>query len=133
MAKGGSWKLEGLDQLERFFAAATPVVLDAATAAVVVEANETMTEAKLETPVLTGVLRGSGTVFPAQRSRDGVTVELGFGGPAASYVVPVHEVLTAHHPVGNAKFLEIPVLRHAKSFGSNVARHVGRALAGLRR
>ncbi len=49
-----------------------------------------------------------------------VTAEIGYGGPAdrvnprtgqlvSSYMFYVHEDLAKHHPVGQAKFLEVPV------------------------
>ena len=71
-------------------------------------------------PVDTGTLRASGYVTEPKREGDQVTIEIGFGGPAAkinpvsgessdSYAIFVHENLEAHHPVGQAKFLEQPL------------------------
>jgi hypothetical protein len=72
-------------------------------------------------PVDTGTLRASGYVGEPAYERDShVSVEIGFGGPAAkinpvtgqsadSYAIFVHENLEAHHTVGQAKFLEIPL------------------------
>src|SRR3990167_2541856 len=70
-------------------------------------AEAVMTKAKLLTPVDTGALRSSGHVQD-QSSASVVRIVLGFGGPSAGYAVYVHENLHAHHPVGQAKFLETP-------------------------
>ena len=79
-----------------------------------------MTDAKLQTPVDTGNLRASGHVTEPEIVNDSwLTVTLGFGGPAGSgsgqnqdvgYAVYVHEDLSKHHPIGHAKFLELPML-----------------------
>lgn len=42
-------------------------------------------------PVMDGALRNSGHVSEPERIPDGVRVEIGFGGPAASYALAVHE------------------------------------------
>lgn len=91
------------------------------------EGETVTTEAKRQTPVLTGALRSSGHVVgPSVGGRDSkgrfaantLLVTISFGGPAGSdgpggvfvgYAIYVHEDLTAHHAVGNAKFLEIPL------------------------
>lgn len=70
-------------------------------------------------PVDTGALRSSG--YTAEPVYDGmtVTVDMGYGGPAAQinpktgestdgYALIVHENLDAFHKVGTAKFLEMP-------------------------
>lgn len=61
-------------------------------------------------PVETGALRNSALVTPDPV--DELAVALSFGGAAAPYAVYVHENLTAHHPVGEAKFLERAALEH---------------------
>ena len=123
--------VKGLGGLERFCARALDVVMDAGARALVVEGNETMTDAKEQTPVDTGTLRASGTVFPPERTATRATVSLGFGG-AATYAVPVHERLDVSHPNGgNAKFLERPTLARAPSLGRAIAAEVERALKRL--
>lgn len=70
-------------------------------------------------PVDTGTLRSSAYVEEPKQEGDVITVEIGYGGPAAkinpktgesadSYAIYVHENLQAFHKVGVAKFLEIP-------------------------
>lgn len=69
-------------------------------------------------PVDTGALRSSGHVQPPVEAGPVVTVTLGYGGPAGAtvkgayvgYAIYVHENLTARHPVGQAKYLEQPLL-----------------------
>lgn len=70
------------------------------------ESEKIITDAKRLTPVLTGDLRNSGFVRPPLICKSGVSVELGFGGAAASYAVFVHERVDIPHKVGQAKFLE---------------------------
>lgn len=77
------------------------------------EAQIELTEAKRRTPFLTGALRGSGIVEPPVQSGNTLSVTIAFGGPAADYAVYVHENLEAHHPVGQAKFLESTLLESA--------------------
>lgn len=81
--------------------------------ALYIEAQIELTEAKRRTPFLTGALRGSGIVEPPVQSGNTLSVTIAFGGPAADYAVYVHENLEAHHPVGQAKFLESTLLESA--------------------
>lgn len=60
-------------------------------AALYQEAETIMTEAKAEVPVDLGELRGSGHVDTPVIEGPVVSIQLGFGGPSASYAVYVHE------------------------------------------
>lgn len=73
-------------------------------------------------PVDTGALRASSYVTQPRVEGSVIRVELGYGGPAAQinpksgepasgYALYVHENLEAHHPVGQAKYLEVPFLQ----------------------
>lgn len=64
------------------------------------------TEVKSRTPVDTGTLRAG--IHVTGPEMDGRTIRTAIvaGGPSAPYALHVHENLTAHHPVGGAKFLE---------------------------
>ena|SRR3990167_5265998 len=96
------------------------------------EGEGTMTEAKLLTPVESGNLRASGHISLPVISGTEVSLVLGFGGPAGSgnqgqtnaesvgYAVYVHENLQAHHPVGQAKFLETAVKARTVGMGSRL-------------
>ncbi len=86
------------------------------------QAETIMTKAKALTPVDTGNLRASGHVLPPHLEGSQLVVTLGFGGPAASYAVWVHERLNVHHPVGQAKFLETAVLEAMRTLKSELAR-----------
>ena len=114
----------GLDALVaklRAIATATPT---RAAAALYAEAGIEMTEAKRRTPVETGALRSTGVVADPEVTGARVTVLMGFGGPAVDYAVPVHENLEAHHPRGQAKFLE-SVLNESAPF---LAQRIGTRL-----
>lgn len=84
-------------------------------AALYQEAEVEMTESKRRVPVDTGTLRASGHVQQSEMAADGVSVTMGYGGPAVDYALIVHEDLEAHHAVGEAKFLE-NVLRESAPF-----------------
>jgi len=87
-----------------------------------------MTAAKQDyVPVDTGALRASGYVAPPELLPTGATIELGFGGPAAPYAVFVHEDLTKHHPVGQAKYLELPVRARLQGMPAVLAERVNEA------
>jgi hypothetical protein len=101
--------ITGLDALQRTLRALGDQAMQGAKVALTREAETIMTTSKREVPVDTGALRASGAVTTPEVSGSAVSVTLGFGGPAVSYAVPVHENLRAHHPVGHAKFLERPL------------------------
>ena len=65
----------------------------ALTRALVEEAEDLMADSKQVVPVDTGNLRDSGTVLPPKRGVGlmDVSVEAGYGGPAAPYALVVHE------------------------------------------
>jgi hypothetical protein len=94
------------------------------------EANQTMAEAKLITPVgqysvgskkVGGTLRDSGFVDEPQISGTTIEVPLGFGGAAEAYALVQHEHTEYHHDVGEAKFLEKPMLQHASGLAERLA------------
>jgi len=62
-------------------------------------------------PVDTGNLRNTGHVSPPVKEGQTILVQLGFGNNTVEYALIVHEDLYAHHPVGQAKYLEIPFSR----------------------
>jgi len=77
-----------------------------------------MTEAKQRTPVDTGALRASGSVTGPTAGGTTASMRLIF---AASYARAVHENLTAHHRVGQAKYLESVILEHRRTFARELA------------
>ena len=87
-----------------------------------------MTEAKQRTPVKTGALRASGTVWGPMQDGGDLVVVMGFGvvpSVSVAYAVEVHENLEAHHPRGGqAKFLESVVLESAPYLAQRVAEQI---------
>lgn len=136
---GPSFKVEfrGLPALVKRLDAQRRNIGPAVASALYREAEETITDAKRITPVDEGVLRSSGHVQLPVQDGDRIVVQMGFGGPAGSgnhagdtnqkdvgYAVYVHEDLDAHHPVGQAKFLEQPLGERRGGFADRVARRV---------
>lgn len=76
-----------------------------------------MTEMKRRTPKATGALRASGLVIGPTAVGDAWEVHMVFGGPAAPYAWFVHENLRAHHPFGQAKYVESVVVEHQRTIG----------------
>lgn len=93
------------------------------------KAEDIMAKSKAEyVPVNTGALRGTGHVQPViYDGSGGVTVIMGYGGPAAPYAGVVHERMDMVHPVGGAKYLERPYLTEVFSEPS-LATQIGDAI-----
>lgn len=93
------------------------------------EAERIMTASKQDyVPVQTGALRASGFVDEPVLTATGGSVTLGFGGPAAPYAVIVHEDLTKRHPVGQAKYLEVPLRAAIQGMAGVLKQRVGDAI-----
>lgn len=94
------------------------------------EANVIMTAAKQDyVPVDQGALRASGFVEPPKvLSLTRVSVDMGFGGPAAPYAVIQHEDLTLRHTVGGPKYLEIPLKARLAGMPAVIKAHVDNAV-----
>lgn len=113
-------KTQGLKNLSRQLKEKPEKVLHALEKSMYQEMEGIITQAKELTPVDTGALRSSGFVRLPERAGSTVNVVAGFGGPAGSgnvgetnrkdvgYAVRVHEDTVVFHPVGMAKYLEIP-------------------------
>lgn len=119
--------LDGLDAFVGTLLEFKARVAQAVAAGLYMEGNIIMTEAKRQTPVDTGTLRGSGFVALPTIEPGRIELEIGFGGPARSYAVEQHENLFYRHPVGNAKFLERPMNAHETLFADEVASLASRA------
>lgn len=83
------------------------------------EGQGILTQSRELCPVDTGALRASGYVSVPVRQGQYLVMEIGYGGVAAQvnpktgqstdgYALIVHENLEAFHPVGQAKYLEVP-------------------------
>lgn len=123
-----SIQIDGIANLKRALSAAGNRGNDALAAALVDEADSIMEESKLLAPVDLGPLRASGVVLPPVRSGSQTSVEMGYGGAAADYALRQHEELGYHHTVGEAKFLERPVVERAPKLAGNLAKRVGRSI-----
>lgn len=75
------------------------------------EGEITKADSMKNTPIEYGALRGSHEVIGPESDGRDIEVQVTVGGPSADYAVYVHENLEAHHPVGEAKFLEDAVAR----------------------
>lgn len=129
---------EVLAELDKYWAR----VKKALAAALYVEGQQIITAAKELTPVDEGTLRSSGFGgLPKETGNGGYRVEIGFGGPAGSgnhegdtnsedvgYAVYVHEDLNAHHVVGQAKYLEVPINRAASGMARRIASRIRRRI-----
>lgn len=116
-------------ELNRKLRALGPAGIQAAAGSMYRSAEKIMTDSKENyVPVDTGALRASGHVQLPEIIGDSVKVELGFGGPAGSgnhggetnvedvgYAIYVHEDPDAYHPVGQWKYLEVPVRNAEKA------------------
>ena len=99
-------KVEGLQEVLANLNARAEAIEGATVAGLYAAGLHLEARAKPLAPVDTGNLRGSG--YTRKASED--TVEVGF---SAAYAIYVHENLEAHHPVGQAKFLEAPLREDA--------------------
>lgn len=85
--------------------------------AALVEEMESIKKVSMaRTPVLTGALRDSHEIVETENS-----VEIHVGGDAAPYALYVHENLQAHHPHGQAKFLESAMLEAIPGLADRIA------------
>ena len=107
------------------------------------EGEELIGDAKKLTPVDHGFLVNSGHVNLPEFNGPSVSVEAGFGGVAGvgnqggtnqedvGYAVYVHEDLTKHHTVGQAKFLEQPFDVRKQTMSDRMAGRIGDQLDAL--
>jgi hypothetical protein len=76
-------------------------------------------------PVDTGFLQSTGTTSPAELRGNLIVKEIGFG---AEYAIFVHEDMTAHHEVGQAKYLETAIRQNEERVFAFVAGEVRKVL-----
>lgn len=74
------------------------------------------------TPVEFGALNSSSETARPVISGGNVSVTISFGGPSAPYAAAVHENLSARHRVGQAKYLEQPVLEAMPTLAGKLGR-----------
>ena len=120
---------EGMAEFRRWLAAAPDKALTALSGSIWAEANDIMTRSRPLVPVDQGTLRASGTVNRPNITGTRVTVSFGYGGAASAYAVIQHERMDYHHTVGQAKYLEQPVLEAQRGLESRLGARIGRMLA----
>lgn len=116
-----------LDPLKKLVGAFKTSSMQIITQAVVEHAEKVMGWSKQMVPVDTGALRASGRVR-VKVSDAGVIAELAYGSASVEYALRVHEDLNAVHRVGNAKYLERPVLESRDIWKKTMADALKRAL-----
>jgi len=95
-------------------------------------------------PVDEAILKGSGHVQPPKKRGDEVSVTLAYGGPAKDYAIVQHESAKIQlgrevdrsfgvSRVGGWKYLERPVLEHARELAPRVSAAIRRVLERVRR
>lgn len=115
--------IRGIEQVNARLAQLAQEYPQQARAALYQEAEIEMAESKRRVPVDTGALHDSGRVEVVD---DGV--RLAYGDAAVDYAIYVHENLEALHPVGEAKFLERPILEALPYLAERVARRIRRLM-----
>lgn len=118
-----SFVIEGEDELMAKLKAMWPKFSNAAVKGCMDWADDVMNEAKRITPVDTGALRASGYT-QTMSGPEGVEIGIGF---SANYALYVHENLEAHHDVGQAKFLETPMLLKSDELPKRMVKMMERA------
>lgn len=78
-------------------------------------------------PVLTGALKSSGRIV---EDPEGNYIAYGDDLGGVDYATYVHEDLTAFHPNGQAKYLEIPMLHNAQLLQELIAKRMEIELKG---
>ena len=75
-------------------------------------AEKIMTISKRLVPVDFGILRTSGLVEKPEKKGSKFRVVMGYGGAASDYALTQHESIGLFHTVGQAKYLEAPLLAY---------------------
>lgn len=105
--------------------------------------NIILEDSTAQVPVDTSTLMDSAYFEITGYWKTGWDATIGYGGngdpinpktgkPASSYMVAVHEDLTAYHPLGKAKYLEDPVREYARErFPRTVFKYAQQSLADM--
>jgi len=126
-----SFSLSGTQELGRALERLGAQAHQAAAAELYLEAEAVMADSKENfVPVDLGILRNSGYVAPPAVNGSEIVVELGYGGAAKDYAWIQHEREDFHHDVGQAKYLERPLLYAVRGMAGRLARGI-RSRLGL--
>lgn len=116
------WMLSGQGQLRAALRAEGDKALHALGGALYREGSEIIGVSQDQyAPVDVGVLRSSGFVDLPEYSGTHVSVQIGYGGAAEDYALVQHERLDFHHTVGQAKYLERPMLEAENGLEARLA------------
>lgn len=121
------FEIRGVAEVKKAIARAAALYPTAVGQAQQIEAYEIVAESQEIVPVKYGVLRASAYVAPPESTKNGVSVELGFG---ASYALVVHEMTEVFHHVGQAKYLEVVVHEHLDGYLERTADRVRAIVRG---
>jgi hypothetical protein len=118
-------KVTGEKEVERKIRAILKKIPKKLASAMYKAAEKIMTISKRDyCPVDLGVLKGTGHVDQPVISGDNISVQLSYGGPAAPYAAEQHENLDYSHTVGEAKYLEKPLMAAANTLARDLAKDV---------
>lgn len=92
--------------------------------AIVEEMKIEAREAQRLVPFDTGALHDSIHVEPTSVRGGVISASIIAGGPEAPYAVIVHEDMEAHHPRGQAKFIEQPLRESAGHMAERIKRRI---------
>lgn len=133
MAVNVYFQFENADEIIQAIIASGEEGALAAARALRAEAQEVLAHSQMEVPVDTGALKNSGRIDPIvgiKTTANSMEVDVVYGSTAADYAVYVHENLESHHPHGNAKFVEGPLLRQMNGISERIADKVMKAQKG---
>lgn len=129
-----SFKLDllGSEELKKKIRQLPHVALKAAAASMYRTAEEIMADSKDNyVPIDTGNLKSTGHVSLVKESDSEVSVQLKYGGPAAQYAIPVHEINKNYRNGKQWKYLETPLKAHSKDVIKNLEKDLDKAFSTL--
>lgn len=107
-------------------------IVEDCAAALYVQAEQIMTDSKQNyVPVVSGVLKGSGTVLKPVVVGNIITVVLGYGGMASEYAVVVHEYPVSYGQHKN-KYLQKPLNKAVTGMPNRLAKSIRMRVASRR-
>ena len=124
-----TFTLTGTQQMQHNLQAMNQRMEHAVMSALYAIGQNVRTDAMEHTPVDTGTLRASHYVALPERVGNRIVTEVGAGGWAKSYAVPVHDRTWVHHKVGEAKWLENAFKRLSATFLADAAKLVAHFFA----
>ena len=120
-----TFTIDGEDELMDKLRALFPKFAEAAEAGCADWGEDVMYFSKRLCPVDTGELRASGYV-ETYSGQSNTWIEVVLGYPK-DYAIYVHENMEAHHEVGQAKFLETPMLLKSNELPKRMVQEMERA------